>query len=252
MTKGGLNPALCCFGDIMKKPFKTWRTSDADKLKELVKQFNKKRAVHNSKVTPQPPKIKYSDLISDIHSRAEYNRVYSVYSRYLKPGAERVYKNPYGLRISQWERKEMQYAIRRINNERAKELARLNPATTKGTMGLVEANNLAPKTDYTATYTDTAHYYKYWKSAQKQANVDYRRLAYERYKENYIKALGIELNSASNYKKLLSLVKGFSGAELMQLSADNPILQLEFVYDLSLTADDKCNYIYEHFIYNAS
>ena len=69
---------------MAKLPFKTWTQKDADKLKQLVKDFNRKRREFESPVTPQPPKITYGELKKAISSRAEYNRVMGVYGRYLK------------------------------------------------------------------------------------------------------------------------------------------------------------------------
>lgn len=231
----------------MKKPFKTWRTKDADKLKELVKSFNKKRAFFDDAVSPQPPKIKYSELLKDIHSREEYKRVISVYSRYLKPGAERPYRNTQGLKITQWEKNEMHYATIRINNSRKKQLEKLNVSSYKGSMGLIEANNLLPKTDFTRTFSnDRTKFHKYWKSAQYQANVNYWQFGEQRYKDNYIKAIRQELNGSKRFKTLLFKLKKLSGAQLLEFAADNPILQLEFIYELNLSFDEKAEYIIDH------
>ena len=46
---------------MAKLPFKTWTQKDADKLKQLVKDFNRKRREFESPVTPQPPKITYGE-----------------------------------------------------------------------------------------------------------------------------------------------------------------------------------------------
>lgn len=235
---------------MAKLPFKTWTQKDANKLKQLVKDFNRKRREFESPVTPQPPKITYGELKKTISSRAEYNRVMGVYGRYLRPGAERPYKNNYGLRITQWERKEAIYANRRINADRARTLKKLNPSTTRGTMGTVEANNLAPRTDFTATYTGgRENYLKYWKSAQKQANVNYRENMNAALKQNYLKAMARELNAATNYKELRKLVNSLTVDELMEGMSADPVLGMEFVYRLDLSPNERVDYMLDKWEY---
>lgn len=96
---------------MARKLFKTFTINDANRLKTVVSAFNKKRNRADKTIGNQPPKILYSEITRNITSRAEYNRVINVYSRYLKPGKEKTYKNNSGTVVTKWLRDESRYAI---------------------------------------------------------------------------------------------------------------------------------------------
>ena len=117
-------------------------------------------------------------------------------------------------------------------------------------MGTVEANNLAPRTDFTATYTGgRENYLKYWKSAQKQANVNYRENMNAALKQNYLKAMARELNAATNYKELRKLVNSLTVDELMEGMSADLILGMEFVYRLDLSPNERVEYMLDKWEY---
>lgn len=214
-----------------KKPlFKTYTAQDDRRLKTLVSDFNKKRNVMQKELGYQPPKIKYSELASQIGSRAEYNRVLSVYGRYLRPGSERIYTNSSGIKFTSWERNENRYAIQRINNRRAKRLSELQIKFSEGQMGRMEDLNLLPAKNWTETYKDTSNFNKYFRSLQHQANVDYWKRGEDRYKENYLTALDAEFYGMKDLKQLKRILKGVSGRQMLEATGWDATLTAHFVY----------------------
>lgn len=214
-----------------KKPlFKTYTAQDDRRLKALVSDFNKKRNVMQKALGYQPPKIKYSEIASNIGSRAEYNRVMSVYGRYLRPGAEKIYSNSGGIKFTAWERNENRYAIQRINNRRAKKLNELQIKFDPQQMGRMENLNLKPTKNWTESYKDPSNFNKYFRSLQHQANVDYWQRGEERYKKNYLTALDAEFHGMKELRTLKKLLKDVTGKQMLEATGYDVTLTAHFVY----------------------
>lgn len=214
-----------------KKPlFKTYTAADDRRLKALVSDFNKKRNAMQKDLGYQPPKIKYSELAKGIESRAEYNRVMSVYGRYLRPGSERIYTNSSGIKFTRWERNENRYALMRINNRRAKKLEELQIKFNPQEMGRMESLNLRPAKNWTETYNDPSNFNKYFRSLQHQANADYWRRGEETYKENYMKALDAEFHGMKGLKELKKVLRSVSGRQMLEATGWDATLSAHFVY----------------------
>lgn len=220
---------------MARKPFKTFKATDASALKKIVSAFNRKRNRAEKKYGYQPEKIKYSELIENISSRQEFNRIKNVYSRYLKPGQEKLYTNNSGITTTRWLRNEANYAIRRINNARMakKEEIGLNRELSRQT---IDELNLRPRTNHIKTITNQGYINKYFKSLQKNANIDYYRKGEEQYKKNYLKSLRDVYGNVPGFNELYTLVKNLPGSTLISAAADNPTFSISFQYGFEDTS----------------
>lgn len=216
-----------------KKPFKSFRESDANKLKSLVKQFNAK--VREVSKTPtlkaaQPETIKYSEITKTIRSRAEYNRVYGVYSRYLKRGAEKPIVNESGVRITRWMRNEARYAVQRINTMRARERKHYQSLPGELRPGAFDELSLNPKTNSLRTVVSKQYADKIFKGIQRQAGVNYYSIGEEMYKENYLKSLRKHYTGIKGFKEFYEFIQNLSGRTLLDAVSQDPTFLIEYNY----------------------
>lgn len=216
-----------------KKPFKTYTDLDALRLKELVSAFNSK--VTQVSKTPtlksaQPERIKYRDLIKDIRSRSDYNRTYAVYSRYLRRGAEKIYTNESGLRITRWLRNETNYAVQRINALRAKKRKQFEQLPGKLRPGALDELNLNPKKSFIKTVTTKSAANKMFKAQVRQANESYFVTGGEKYKANYLKSLKVNYSGLPGFNMLYNFIKELSAQLLLEAVSQDPTFLIEFNY----------------------
>lgn len=232
---------------MAKKLFKTYTKKDANKLKSLVKRFNAK--IKEVSKTPtlksvQPEPIKYSEITKTIRSRAEFNRVYEVYSRYLKRGAERPVTNQSGVRITRWMSNEARYATQRINTARARERARYEALPGKLRPGALDELGLNPKRNPLKTVTSKQWANKLFKGLQNQAGVNYYRIGEEQYKANYLKSLRKNYNGIPGFTKFYRFIQGLSGGLLLEAVSQDPTFLIEYNYGME-EGEDKLEYLEE-------
>lgn len=229
---------------MAKKLFKTFKTADADRLKNVVREFNKKVTRTSKTISGQPDKIKYSEITRNITSRAEFNRVLNVYSRYLKPGQEKTYKNASGTTITRWLRDETRYALTRINNAREKK--RLEYESLKGGIrkAAYDELNLEPRKNLLNTITKRSYANKYFETIQNQANREYYKIGESNYKKNYLKSLRTQYRGIPGFNALYNLIKELSGDTLLKAAAQDPTFLVEFNYGFE-EAELKVEYLNE-------
>lgn len=225
---------------MARKPFSTFTKADSAKLKSVVSQFNKKRNQAAKTIQAQPERIKYSEIIKTVRSRAEFNRVVNVYSRYLKRGAEKTYTNQSGAVTTRWQRNENRYAAQRINAARARKREQIG-ATSKA---IQEELNLVPFRDHTKTITTTEGLRKYSEGLQRQANSQYFALGEAAYKRNYLQSLVTVYEGLPGFRKLYKFIQGLSGADLLEGAARDPTLEISFQYGFE-EASMKLEYLTE-------
>lgn len=218
---------------MARKPFKTFTSNDAVNLKKLVKMFNAK--ITEVSKTPtlknaQPERIKYSDIVKNITSRKELNRITQVYGRYLKRGAERIYTNDSGVRLTRWARNEAQYAVQRINRVREakrKQFESLPGGIRKSAfdeLGLTQKKNFITKT------TTKQYAQKVLRGLIRQSGVDYYEVGEERYKANYLKSLRENYTGVPGFSKLYKKIQGLSGRTLLEALAQDPTFEIRYNY----------------------
>lgn len=218
---------------MARKPFKTFSAADASKLKSLVKQFNRK--VTEVKKVPtlasaQPTKIRYRDLIKNIQSRNEFNRIYNTYNRYLRRGAERIYTNDSGVRLTRWIRDEARYNVQRINRARAKMREHFENLPGKLRPGAIEELALNPRKNHLATTTEKRYAEKIFEGLLRQGNTDYFKIGAEQYKQNYLLSLRKNYHDVKGFRKFYNFIRGLSGQTLLEAVSEDPTFLIEYNY----------------------
>lgn len=224
-----------------------WRKSDREKISNTVRQFNAK-ITRTLKKHPEfapylPEKITVKELTANIRTRKDFNREVNSLSRFLKRGAEKPLTSKSGVKTTTWERKEIGYKVAQINRQRAIERKRANVSTYKGTMGSIQANNLNPK-KYNIDKIRPQEWDKFIETVEKQVKSNYNYDKMERYKENYIKGLYNVFGAKGN--GIIGIVENIPPDEFTDLFYNDPVLQLDFIYD-PIEVDLKIESIIEHF-----
>lgn len=233
----------------MLKPYNIkWRKTDRQKISNTVRQFNAK-ITRTLKKHPEfapylPEKITIKELTGTIKTRKDFNRKVNSLSRFLKRGAEKPYTSKSGIKTTLWERKEIGYKVAQINRQRSLERKRANVSTYKGTMGSIQANNLNPK-KYNIDKIRPHEWNKFIETVEKQIKSNYNYEKMERYKENYIKGLYNVFGEKS--KAIVKIVNNIPPDKFTDLFYDDPVLQLDFIYD-PIEIDLKIESLIEHFI----
>lgn len=224
-----------------------WRKSDREKISKTVRQFNAK-ITRTLKKHPEfapylPEKITVKELTEKIGSRKDFNREVNSLSRFLKRGAEKPYTSKSGIKTTTWERREIGYKVAQINRQRTIERKRANVSTYKGTMGSIQANNLNPK-KYNIDKIRPQEWDKFIETVEKQVKSNYSYEKMERYKENYIKGLYNVFGTKGS--DIIGIVENIPPDEFTDLFYNDPVLQLDFIYD-PIEVDLKIESIIEHF-----
>lgn len=224
-----------------------WRKSDREKISNTVRQFNAK-ITRTLKKHPEfapylPEKITVKELTANIETRKDFNREVNSLSRFLKRGSEKPFTSKSGIKTTIWERKEIGYKVAQINRQRTIEKKRAKVSTYKGTMGSIQANNLNPK-KYNIDKIRPQEWDKFIETVEKQVKSNYNYDKMERYKENYIKGLYNVFGAKGN--DITRIVENIPPDEFTDLFYNDPVLQLDFIYD-PIEVDLKIESIIEHF-----
>ena len=209
-----------------------WRESDEKELSKAVRKFNAKRT-RLLKQVPEleeflPSKQSVKALRESIKTRRDFRNEISSIERFMQKGAEKPIVTAEGVKTTAYEKKELGIKIRAINSRRAAERKRANVSTEKGTMGTIRANNLQPK-QVNIDKIKKSDWNKFVESVEKQARDSYSQEKYERYKENFIK--GLENAFGESGAELGALAEQIDPETLTQMYFDDPILQIDFIYD---------------------
>ena len=109
-------------------------------------------------------------------------------------------------------------------------------------MGTIRENNLKPK-QVDINKVKKSDWEKFKESVEKQARDSYFQDKYERYKENFMK--GLENAFGEKGKELQEIAEQIPAEQLTQMYYDDPILQIDFIYD-PLEMDVKIEAMTEH------
>lgn len=217
---------------MSRKPNIRWRPQDRVNLSKTVQQFNAKitrEMKKNPDLSPfLPERLKVAEIKSQIVTRSDYNRLLNSYKRFLKKDATKLTTNKQGYTTTRWNRNETQYKINEINRQRKEERKRANVSTEKGTMGTIQANNLAPKQfNFNSLNPKTA--LKQLAQIDKMVKSTYMMEQRLKYYDNYKKAIAKNflINEASI---LINLVNKLTPEELTNLYYSNPLLGIDFTY----------------------
>lgn len=209
-----------------------WRKQDTKKIANLVRTFNAK-ITRTLKAHPEwaeylPERLTTSDLKNRIETRQDFNRELKSYQRFMKKGAETPLMSQTGIKTTQWEKKEVGYKIAQINRLRTLERKKADVSTYKGTMGTIKNNNLLPKT-FNFNKIKPKEWEKYMQTVNNQIRSTYHNEKMEKYKSNYLKAIDNIFGSSAG--EIIDIVSEIPAEKLMRMYYDDPVLQIDFVYD---------------------
>lgn len=224
-----------------------WRDSDQKELSKAVRKFNAKRTRLINKVPELeeflPAKLSVKAIKEGIKTRKDFKNTINSIERFMRKGSEKPIITKEGVKTTVYEKKELQIKIRRINQKRAFERKKANVSTEKGTMGTIRANNLKPK-EVNIDKIKKSDWGKFVESIEKQSKDTYFSDKYETYKQNFIKGLENAFGMAAD--ELIEIVKLIPGEVLTQMYYDDPILQIDFIYD-PIELETKVEAMMEHF-----
>lgn len=209
-----------------------WRESDEKELAKAVRKFNAKRT-RLLKQVPEleeflPAKISTKEIREQIKTRRDLKNELNSIERFMRKGVEKPIVTKEGIKTTTYEKKEIEIKVRAINARRAAERKRANVSTEKGTMGTIRENNLRPK-QVDINKVKKSDWEKFKESVEKQARDSYFQGKYERYKENFMK--GLENAFGEKGRELQEIAAQISAERLTQMYYDDPILQIDFIYD---------------------
>lgn len=223
-----------------------WRESDEKELAKAVRKFNAKRT-RLLKQVPEleeflPAKISTKEIREQVKTRRDLKNELNSIERFMRKGAEKPIVTKEDIKTTAYEKKEIEIKVRAINARRAAERKRANVSTEKGTMGTIRENNLRPK-QVDINKVKKSDWEKFKESVEKQARDSYFQDKYERYKENFMK--GLENAFGEKGKELQEIAEQIPAEQLTQMYYDDPILQIDFIYD-PLEMDVKIEAMAEH------
>lgn len=223
-----------------------WRNEDKTRLSNTVRQFNAK-ITRTLKKIPElapylPERLTVQGLRDKIQTRQDFNREVKSARRFLKPGAETPVTSATGIRTTRWEKQEVGIKVGVINRRRNRELKEMNPTTEKGTMGTIRENNLRPK-KYDIDKIKASDWDMFVYGVEKQIMSGYTAQKNELYKQNFIKAVGTAFGSKGT--EIVEMVQSIPADILVELYYNDPVLQVEFIYN-PLEMQIKIDNIVEH------
>lgn len=210
---------------MSKQPRIKWRDSDTKEINRVVKNFNSK-IDRLLKKDPQlknvlPQKVKVAQFKEIINTRQDLNRELNTLKRFSKRGAEEIVDVPgtdYNVKITKWQKTEINRRIGIINRRRAKRLEEIQNTEmtdrgeplgyTRGQLGMgtTEENALKPMKSFTRRMEQ--HDLKWrWNAIQYESQSDYFDRRDYQLKENYIKGIKTHYNY-ENVKDIIEKIEG--------------------------------------------
>lgn len=191
-----------------------WSEQDTKEINRVVKNFNSKinrLAKQNPSIANiLPEKVTTKQLKELINTRQDLKRELNALKRFSKRGAEEIVDVPnseYDLKITNWQRTEMNRRIGVINRKRKARLNELQNIEmtsrgeslgyTRGQLGMGKAEEIAlqPMTAFFRTMGNT-DLKKRWKSILHQSQSDYFTKRDYQVRENYITGLKQNYNES--------------------------------------------------------
>lgn len=123
---------------MAKQPNIRWRKSDVREVERVIANFNAKlyrtRKKHPEAAEYLPPRLKKTEVIASIETRADFHRILDSYKRFSDRGSEAPFTSDRGLKTTQWavdEFKRNQDEENKRRKKRRKELGE-KPVTQGG------------------------------------------------------------------------------------------------------------------------
>lgn len=175
-----------------------------------------------------PQKMSVKKAKSMYKTQADVRLLINSVDRLFKRGALTPVITSAGAFTTKYQLHEIELGIKRINSARARIAKKIDVSPYRGTMGTIEANNLAPKkTD--PLNVKQRHWDKFVASVEKQSRHSYHQEGMEGYKLAYIQACKDNLGRYA--ADIIAIVKHIPAEEFFYLSMNDPILHISFTSD---------------------
>ena len=201
-----------------------WRRKDKALLTRLE---NKVKKYVNAESIPEAA-TPLLESRESIKTRYDFNKYVGQLQSFLKTPGKTV-RTDKGVVTTEWKLKDIDRKIAKINRERAKRLAEIEPSTYRGTMGAAREKNLMPKQKVNPTKASKLEWDKFVESVERQAARGYGEEIQRKYYENFIKSL--ETQYGQEAEPIIELAKQLTPAELEELYAQDPNMQAGFQYE---------------------
>lgn len=201
-----------------------WRRQDKALLTRLE---NKVKKYVNAESIPEAA-TPLLESRESIKTRYDFNKYVGQLQSFLKTPGKTV-RTDKGVVTTEWKLKDIDRKIAKINRERAKRLAEIEPSTYRGTMGAAREKNLMPKQKVNPTKASKLEWDKFVESVERQAARGYGEEIQRKYYENFIKSL--ETQYGQDVEPIIELAKQLTPAELEELYAQDPNMQAGFQYE---------------------
>ena len=183
-----------------------------------------------------PQRVKKSDIVNSIETRADFNRVLNSLKRFSQKGAEAPVKSSRGAKSTKWEVEEFALKQRIENARRSRERKKLNEEEMKsrgkkldmkrGEMGTIRENELKPSRKKFKNLSQ-----KEWELAKgyidNMLDASYREDKQKRMKANYIKGM-IE---AGFSQELIDMVENTPLDKFIKTFNTDTEATFDFIYD---------------------
>lgn len=221
-----------------------WRESDEQELRRVLRNFNSKLSrleKKNPQVKDYLPKFwddkqeKFTDRLSVnqlkslIGTRQDLKRELNSLKRFSKRGSEEIVIVPdtdYNLKITKWQKTEMNRRISGINRRRLNRLESIENTNltsfgeslgyTKGQLGMGKAERLGlePMNAFTSKMTQTGLKWK-WRSIMSESQLNYFTEKDYQLRENYVKGIKTHYDY-ENVKDIIEEIESMDIGEFLE------------------------------------
>lgn len=206
-----------------------WKSGEKEFLKREIRNFNRRRlraVKKNPDLINFLPTVSYREVIKDITTRADYNRILRELNWSRAKNAFRIAKVGEA-KTTKWQLRVSKSRLRKINRDRERERKTANVSTEKGTMGTIYQNNIQAK-PFTIP-SSQKEWEKFTQSIEKQVRDAYSDEKSELYAQNYMIAWN---NNFGSYREteLKNLLSRLTAKQIADAMYWNPVLNLQFLY----------------------
>lgn len=214
-----------------------WKNYDNLSLGKAVANFNRK--INKIKTEENklylPDEINFRDIKDNIKTRRELNRIMENLRSFNKEGAENLYENDAGEKMTNWEKEiiesNIKTGIRRLNKELRQVDRNKYPFETAEEKNIKQRiNNLKKFQNVKGIDFDILK-----KRAFNIGRADYNMKKAIVYKENYLKVLKDHYQNFDNYDKLMKYLEKFKNPirffERIKATGNENIVDIYMIYD---------------------
>lgn len=242
-----------------KPPIK-WRQQDKTKVSRYVQKFNA-GITRLEKLNPElidtgtlPERLDVSEILTQITTRADFNRFIKRVDRFFKPRAKDIIMSPSGYRMTRWGVKEAKLTERRINRQRAAFVEQMKISKPEQKALKLKPIDIFKEHQRLLNSNSPSKLQKWLNflyTMEHESGDNYYTNMSVKVQESYIKALKNTFGDQS--ETLVNFIKDneIKGTDILYAISKNDILDFEYLYSRD-DADAKLEMLTEYWlqIYN--